>query len=293
MTYAYLGPEGTFTQAALRRMPALLREMPHRAFPTVPAALDAVRRGDCCAAVVPLENSVKGVVPATMDQLVSARMHINAEVTMPVTFALMAPPGTPRERITRVLSHPHALGQCVRWLARHLPHAHAEPADSTAAAAREVADKAPEGVAAIAAPLAAELYELDILATDIGEHSAAVTRFVSVSQGWLPPARTPRERTSLVVSLRDEGPGQLVSVLKEFSSRGIELSWIQSWPTGDRLGNYRFFIDIDGHIENPPVRESIAAVAALGARARFIGSYPRWASGAVSELSSQGVGVAS
>ncbi|HEY5833417.1 prephenate dehydratase [Streptomyces sp.] len=292
MTYACLGPEGTFTQAALRRMPTLAPDMPHRPFPTVRAALEAVRRGDCGAAVVPLENSVKGVVPATMDRLVSARLHINAEVTMPVTFALMAPAGSARERITRVLSHPHALGQCRTWLARHLPDAYAVPADSTAAAAREVADAGAEGVAAIAAPLAAELYGLEILATDIGEHASAVTRFVAVSQGWLPPARAGRERTSLVVSLRGEGPGQLVSVLTEFSSRGIELSWIQSWPTGDRLGNYRFFIDIDGHIENPSVREAIAALAGLGARARFMGSYPRWATAAIAGPRPQAVGVA-
>jgi len=275
MTYAYLGPEGTFTQAALKRMPTLRPDVPHRPYPTVPAALEAVRRGDCGAAVVPLENSVTGVVPATMDRLASARLHINAEVTMPVTFALMARAGTTREGITKVLSHPHALGQCGAWLARHLPGASVAQADSTAAAAREVAESGTRGVAAVAAPPAAELYGLEVLATGIGRDSAALTRFVTVSQGWLPPARTGAERTSLVVTLDGQGPGRLVAVLTAFSSRGIDLSWIQSWPTGDRLGDYRFFIDVDGHIENPAVREAVAALGRLGARARFMGSYPR------------------
>ncbi|GAB7102516.1 prephenate dehydratase [Streptomyces phaeofaciens JCM 4814] len=274
MTYAYLGPEGTFTQAALRRVVPAGRGRP---FPTVPAALDAVRRGDCEAAVVPLENSVKGVVPVTMDQLVSAELHITAEVEVPVTFALMARSGTELPAVTEVLSHPHALAQCMRWLAEHLPEARVRPADSTAAAAREVAGTASAaGVAAVAAPLAADLYGLATLATGIGQRAGAVTRFVSVAPAWFPPARTWLDRTSLMVNPGDDGPGRLLDILTEFSSRDIEVSRLHSWPTGDRLGSYRYFIDIDGHIENPPVREAMSAIAGLGAGARFLGSYPRW-----------------
>ncbi|MFJ1808367.1 MULTISPECIES: prephenate dehydratase [unclassified Streptomyces] len=273
MTYAYLGPEGTFTQAALRRVVPAGRDRP---FPTVPAALDAVRRGDCAAAVVPLENSVKGVVPVTMDQLVSAELHITAEVEVPVTFALMARTGIELPAVTEVLSHPHALAQCARWLAEHLPEARVRPADSTAAAAREVAETASEaGVAAVAAPLAADLYGLTTLATGIGQRAGAVTRFVSVAPAWFPPTRTWLDRTSLMVNPGD-GPGRLIDILSEFSSRDIEVSRLHSWPTGERLGSYRYFIDVDGHIENPPVREAMSAIAGLGAGARFLGSYPRW-----------------
>ncbi|QNP69334.1 prephenate dehydratase [Streptomyces roseirectus] len=273
MTYAYLGPEGTFTQAALRRVAPGGQGRP---FPTVPAALDAVRRGDCEAAVVPLENSVKGVVPVTMDQLVSAELHITAEVEVPVTFTLMARPGTGLDSVTEVLSHPHALDQCARWLAEQLPEARLRPVDSTAAAAREVAEAASAaGVAAVAAPLAADLYGLASLATGIGLRAGAVTRFVSVAPAWFPPARTWLDRTSLLVNPGD-GPGRLVDILTEFCSRDIEVSRLHSWPTGDRLGSYRYFIDIDGHIENPPVREAVSAIAGLGAGARFLGSYPRW-----------------
>ncbi|MFF0595142.1 prephenate dehydratase [Streptomyces antibioticus] len=273
MTYAYLGPEGTFTQAALRRV---VPAGPGRPFPTVPAALDAVRRGDCAAAVVPLENSVKGVVPVTMDQLVSAELHITAEVEVPVTFALMAREGTDLSSVTEVSSHPHALAQCARWLAEHLPGARTRPADSTAAAAREVAGTASAaGAAAVAAPLAADLYGLSTLATGIGQRAGAVTRFVVVAPAWFPAARTRLDRTSLMVNPGD-GPGRLLDILAEFSSRDIEVSRLHSWPTGDRLGSYRYFIDVDGHIENPPVREAMSAIAGLGAGARFLGSYPRW-----------------
>lgn len=276
MTYAYLGPEGTFTQAALRRVvPAGLG----RPFPTVPAALDAVRRGDCGAAVVPLENSVKGVVPVTMDQLASAELHITAEVEMPVTFTLMARTGTELSAVTEVLSHPHALAQCAAWLTEHLPGARIRSTDSTAAAAREVAGTASDaGVAAVAAPLAADLYDLTALATGIGRRAGAITRFISVAPAWFPTARTRLDRTSLMVNPGD-GPGRLIDILTEFSSRDIEVSRLHSWPTGDRLGSYRYFIDIDGHIENPPVREAMSAIAGLGAGARFLGSYPRWGQG--------------
>lgn len=274
MTYAYLGPEGTFTQAALRRVVPAGRGRP---FPTVPAALDAVRRGDCEAAVVPLENSVKGVVPVTMDQLVSAELHITAEVEVPVTFALMALPGTELPAVTEVLSHPHALAQCAHWLDERLPKARVLPADSTAAAARLVAGTAAgAGAAAVAAPLAADLYGLTILASGIGRQAGAVTRFVSVAPAWFPPARTRRDRTSLMVNPGDDGPGRLLGILTEFSSRDIGVSRLHSWPIGDRLGSYRYFIDLDGHIEDPPVREAMAAIAGQGAGARFLGSYPRW-----------------
>ncbi|TLS47366.1 prephenate dehydratase [Streptomyces montanus] len=276
MTYAYLGPEGTFTQAAVRRLLPRTRKVPHQPFPTVPAALDATRRGDCEAAVVPLENSVRGVVAVTMDQLVSAGMHINAEVEVPVTFALMAPEGVRPQDITRVFSHPHALAQCERWLAERLPGARAQTAASTAAAAQEVAAAGAAGGAAIAAPPAADLYGLRILATGLGRDARAVTRFVSVAPDWSRPTRTRQDRTSLMLSLGTSGPARVVDILTEFDTRGVELAWIQSWPTGERLGSYHLFIDVEAHIEDPPVKDALAALTALGLGVRFLGSYPRW-----------------
>ncbi|MCD9872951.1 prephenate dehydratase [Streptomyces guryensis] len=279
MTYACLGPEGTFTQTALRRLLSAVppgRAPAHRPFPSVPAALEAARRGDCDAAVVPLENSVRGVVPATMDQLASAEMHINAEVEVPVSFALMAPEGVALEEVTAVHSHPHALGQCEDWLRTRLPGAGTRTAASTAAAARQVAETAAPGHAAIAAPAAADLYGLRILAGGLGREEGAVTRFVAVAPRWSHPARTARERTSLLVFLGPGGPALVPDVLNAFRTLGIALSWIQSWPTGRALGSYHLFLDVDAHIDTGPLRLAMAAVGSLGLEVRFLGSYPRW-----------------
>ncbi|MFE1380564.1 prephenate dehydratase [Streptomyces sp. NPDC058740] len=277
--YAFLGPEGTFTEAALRRLPAYAahgQEPPRVPYPSVPAALDAVRLGHCATAVVPLENSVKGVVPATMDQLAEAGLHITGEVELPVVFALMAPDGTDLADVREVFSHPHALAQCGGWLDEHLPGARAVPADSTAAAAHEVAQRSAGAAAAIAAPPAAERYGLRILAEGLGRRGGAVTRFVAVSQAWFPPARTARDRTSLVVTTEDGGPARLAAVLGLFTERDIEVSRVHAWPTGERLGSYRYFVDVDGHVENPAVRRALSTLTATGASARFLGSYPRW-----------------
>ncbi|MFF0436149.1 prephenate dehydratase [Streptomyces sp. NPDC004327] len=288
-SYGYLGPEGTFTEAALRRLPGYADELPRRPYPSVPAALDAVRRGDCAVAVVPLENSVKGVVPATMDQLAEAELHITGEVELAVTFALMAPEGTELADVREVVSHPHALAQCAGWLAEHLPAARTVPADSTAAAAAGVGGTA--GAAAIAAPQAAERYGLTVLAEGLGRRGGAVTRFVAVAPAWLPPARTDRDRTSLVVSTPDGGPARLADVLGLFSGRGIEVSRVHSWPTGERLGSYRYFVDLDGHVENPALRGALSALPEVGAGARFLGSYPRWSGTAATTPKGPGNGA--
>ena len=276
MTYAYLGPEGTFTQAALRLLVPAGTDARERPYPSVPAALDAARLGDCEAAVVPLENSVRGVVPATMDQLVSAGLHINAEVEVAVAFALMAPDGVAVDDITVVHSHPHALAQCEQWLAARLPGVRAQPAASTAAAAQEVSRAGACGAAAIAAPQAAGRYGLRTLATGLGRDAGAVTRFVSVSPRWARSARSEHERTSLLVSPGAAGTAPLVDVLKAFEGQGVDLSWIQSWPTGERLGSYHMFLDVDAHIEDRSLLEAMTEVAATGVNLRFLGSYPRW-----------------
>ncbi|MGW7309818.1 hypothetical protein ACWGI1_30185, partial [Streptomyces sp. NPDC054835] len=130
--------------------------------------------------------------------------------------------------------------------------------------------------AAIAAPPAAERYGLRVLAAGLGRRGGAVTRFVAVSQAWFPPARTTRDRTSLVVTTEDGGPARLAAILALFTDRAIEVSRVHAWPTGERLGSYRYFVDVDGHVENPAVRGALSSLAGLGATARFLGSYPRW-----------------
>lgn len=271
MRYAYLGPEATFTEAALRLLPSV-ESITAQPFPTVPAALRAVQSGECAGALVPLENSVSGAVPATLGELAAGEegLRIDAEVALPVTFALMARPGTALADVERVQSHPHAHSQCHRWMSEHLPNAEVVTSSSTAAAARDV----PHRAAAIAAPIAAERYGLSVLAWDIGERSDAITRFVSVRKAGPSPARTGLDRTSLVVTSKGEAPGVLVEILAEFSTREVNLSWIQSWPAGDRWGRYRFFLEFDRHIEDAAVADAVAALRRI-ASVTFLGSYPR------------------
>lgn len=275
--YAFFGPEGTFTEAALRTVPAAARAelMP---LPTVPAALEAVRRGDADAAMVPLENSVEGAVAATLDELASGDpLMIVREVLLPVTFVLMARPGVALGDVKRLATHPHAEAQCRRWVAENLPGALVVPALSTAAAAAGLAaDGEPGYDAAIGARVAADRYRLSVLAEDIGDaESQAVTRFVLVSRPADPPLPTGHDRTSLVAFIADDHPGALLEILTEFAVRGVNLTRIESRPAGDRLGRYHFSIDAEGHVDDARVGEALMGLRRVCEDVRFLGSYPR------------------
>ncbi|MFD4986513.1 prephenate dehydratase [Streptomyces sp. NPDC058374] len=276
MKYTYLGPRGTFTEAALRSLPNA-SEIFAEPRATVPAALADVRSGESDCAVVPLENSVKGVVPATLEELVSGDgpLHISGEVQLPVTFHLMAQPGLPLADVATVLSHPHAHAQCRKWMDLHVPGADTVFSTSTAAAARTVAEGGDRHVAAIASSAAARSYGLDVIASDIGEHSHAVTRFVVVTGNWAPQPVTGDDRTTLVVSADGLAAGVLVDILQQFSLREVNLTGIQSWPTGSELGSYYFFLDLDGHIREPAVTGAVAAVRHRATSVHVLGSYPR------------------
>jgi prephenate dehydratase len=274
--HGYLGPEGTFCETALDQVLTAVTEAVRVPFPTVPTALAAVRQGDCTSVVVPVENSVKGVVQATLDVLSAAsQLRITGEVELPVAFALMARPGTELGDVVSVLSHPHALAQCGRWLADRLPQALVLESTSTAAAARQVARSAGLQSAAIAAPASADRYGLAVLATRIGDRADAVTRFVAVSRTAYLPAPSGSDRTSLVVSTGDGSPGALAEILAVLAAQDVCVTSVQPWPTGDGLGRYRFFIDVTGHIEDLHVRQAMTALPAVGAQVGFLGTYPR------------------
>jgi prephenate dehydratase len=273
--YAYLGPEGTFTEQALRTLSSAARSdlQPH---PTVSAALDAVRRGEADGAMVPLENSVEGSVARTLDELAAGDpLMVTREVLLPVAFALLARPGTPLTGVRRVATHPHAQAQCRRWLGSVLPDADVVPALSTAAAAAGLAEPDADYDAAICAPLAAARYRLQVLAEDIGDIPDAVTRFVLVGRPASPPLPTGADRTSLVASIVDDHPGALLEVLTEFAVRGVNLTRIESRPTGAGLGRYSFSIDAEGHIADARVGEALMGLRRICAEVRFLGSYPR------------------
>lgn len=270
--FAYLGPEGTFAEAALSRAVAS-SEGARYPQPSVAAALAAVRSGDADAALVPLENSVEGSVPATMDGLADgAPLVITREVFLPVTMTFAARPGLALADVRSVTSHPHALAQSARWLQETLPAVTPLPATSTAAAARAVA--AGEFDAALCAPIAAERYGLKVLADDVADHPGAVTRFVLVAPPGPLPAPTGDDKTSLVAVVADR-TGALLSLLSEFAVRGISLTRIESRPTRERLGVYSFSLDCEGHVLDARVGEALAALHRVCDEVRFLGSYPR------------------
>lgn len=272
--YAYLGPVGTFTQAALA---VFMKDGDtSEAFGNVTAALDAVRQGMADAAVVPIENSVEGVVALTLDELAMGDpLVIHAERTLPVTFSLLAAGDTALASIKRIATHPHAEAQCRRFIADKLPHVEFVPMSSTAAAAAALADGTADFDAAIAAPIAADHYGLTTLAENIGDIDRAVTRFVLAGKPDAVSAPTGYDRTSLVAFIGADHAGALLEILTEFAVRGVNLTFIQSRPTGRELGHYHFVIDAEGHIAEQRVGDAIMGLRRICEDVRFLGSYPR------------------
>ena len=282
--YAYLGPEGTFTEAALRSLPAAAKAelMPCS---TVTVALDAVRASEADGAVVPIENSVEGGVAATIDELSNGDpLIITREMHVEVQFALLAKHGTKVEDIKKVATHPHAEAQCRRWIATHLPDAEVVLETSTAHAAALVAVPDAPYDASISAPIAAQTYRLATLATAIADRAGAVTRFVLVSRPGTPTPPTGADKTSLVAFIHDNHPGALLELLEQFAARGVDLTRIESRPTGSALGRYCFSLDCEGHVADARVGEALMGLRRTCADVRFLGSYPR-ADGAVTDVS--------
>ncbi|MEV2278921.1 prephenate dehydratase [Nocardiopsis sp. NPDC049922] len=281
--YAYLGPEGTFTEAALRDLRPGAPDGARVPCDGVAAVFDAVRSGAVDGGVVPLENSVEGSVTATIAELINGDpLVITGETAVPVEFALFARPGTVLEDVKRVATHPHALAQCRGWLSRHLPDADTHTVSSTAAAARSVSEPGAPYDAAICAVIAGERYGLNALATGVGDRSDAATRFIYLSRPGVLPEPTGADLTSLVAFIADDHPGALIELLNQFAVRGVNLTRLESRPTGDGLGNYCFCIDAEGHVAEARVGEALMGIRRVCRDVRFLGSYPR--SGRATEI---------
>ena len=270
--YAYLGPAGTFTEAALLKIAASDDQL--IAYANVTAALDAVRKGECSKALVPIENSVEGVVARTLDELASGEpLVITTETTLPVTFSLMTLENKDPKDIKSIATHPHAESQCRSFIAKNYPNAQVIETASTAAAAKGL--NKGDYDAAIGAAIAAKNYQLKIIAEDIGDNTNAVTRFVVVEKPGKSPAATGKDRTSLAVFIAIDHAGALLEVLNEFAKHQVNLSFIQSRPTGSQLGHYHFIIDAEGHIDDMPVAAALAGLKEICEDIRFLGSYPQ------------------
>ncbi|HEX6683956.1 MAG TPA: prephenate dehydratase [Candidatus Limnocylindrales bacterium] len=272
--FVYLGPESTFTEQALLTIPAAVRGIrtPAR---SVPEALDAVRAGDADAALVPWENSVGGAVGVSLDELVDGDpLVITRDVVIPVDFVLAAHAQQNLQGVRTIAAHPQASIQCRGWLRANLPDATIIDVLSNGAAAASAADRVND--AAICAPIAIERFGLKVLAEKIADHPDAVTRFVLLSRpGTPPPDPTGDDVTSLAVWISHDQVGALLAVLTELAVRGVNLTRIESRPTGERLGRYVFFLECTGHVAEARVGEALQGLRRICAEVRFLGSYPR------------------
>ncbi|WP_324716366.1 prephenate dehydratase [Carboxydochorda subterranea] len=270
----YLGPEGSFSHQAARRWLAISG----CSFPLVPAGdlpalFASAERGKLEQIVCPLENSLEGSVALVLDLwLHESTLRQVGEVVLPVQQWLLVRPGVPMRSVSRVLSHPHALAQCRRTIASVLPGVPQVPASSTAEAARLVAQAPQERWAAVGSLEAARRWGLEPVLGPMEDGGANVTRFGIL--GWRSPARTGRDRTTLVVGSLEDRPGLLRDILDVLARRGLNLTRIESRPSREGLGRYLFLMDMEGHATDPGVADALASVRRLTGYLRLLGSYP-------------------
>lgn len=264
----YFGPVGTNTHtAALKVFGAQARLEP---CVTITQVFDAVGQGTALHGVVPIENSTEGVVRETMDCLIEKQPVIERELELEIQHDLLAAPGVTLEAIRNVMSHGQALAQCRLWLENHLPQVVRELAPSTSAAAAYVGSRT--DAAAIASPSAGQLYGLSTLASNIGDRTENVTRFVVVSLES--PAPTGHDRTTLVFTTPHER-GALRRALGIFDDAGVNMTRIESRPLPSKRWEYAFVVDLEGHQLDPSLSEALHQLKARGMLRKVLGSYPK------------------
>lgn len=267
----YLGPPGTFTEEALLKYKNIPAEET-KEYKTISEVIGAIGR-EVEAGIVPVENSLEGSVNITLDILArESNLVITGEVIIPVFHHLLGKGGVRPQGIRYLYSHPQAVAQCRIFIEKHLPQAEAEVTLSTAQAARFVSEKNDETCAAIGTRRAAELYGLEVIEENIHDYDCNFTRFIvlSLERENQPSAR---DKTSLVFGIKD-GPGALYQVLKEFALRHLNLTRIESRPSKRNFGDYLFFVDLQGHLTDPGVKETLEAVEENTVFLRVLGSYP-------------------
>jgi chorismate mutase / prephenate dehydratase len=264
---AYLGPEGTFSQLAARRLFGL--QARYRECATIDAVFEAVGSKDATYGVVPFENSTEGAVSMTSDALLDGDLRIRQEYVLPVAHCLLSRAGS-LSQINTVYSHPQALAQCRSWLAKHLPRAQVVQTTSTAAAAREA--QTDDRVAAIAGDIAAEIHGLPIARANIQDRAENATRFVVLAKDDAPPSG--RDRTTIAFGVADR-KGALRRVLSVLEDADVNLTRIESRPSRTRAWQYVFLVDLEGHRADDAVARALRAVAKSADFVKVIGSYPR------------------
>jgi chorismate mutase/prephenate dehydratase len=264
---AYLGPEGTYTQAAA------LKHFGHSVKPRPLSAIDEIFRevesGSAHYGVVPVENSTEGVIHHTLDQFLSSPLKICGEVELRIHHCL-AGKVDGLERIERVYSHQQSFAQCREWLDSHLPGVERIPVSSNAEAARIAAEE--EGAAAVAGETAASIYGLEVMVANIEDEPGNTTRFLVIGNQEV--AATGQDKTSLLVSASNR-PGALHRLLEPLARHGISMTRIESRPSRRGMWEYVFFVDIEGHASDEEVAQALAELEEEAALFKVLGSYPR------------------
>lgn len=264
---AYLGPVGTWThQAAIKKFGHSVSYSPQPNFADV---FDQVTRRTADYGVVPIENSTEGAVSHTLDLFVDSPLHICSQILLRIENCLMA--AIPRSEIRTLYSHPQVFGQCRSWIHKNFPHADLVEVSSTTKAAQIAQEQAKQGAAALGGPLAAEIYGLNLLESNIQDRATNTTRFLVIGEKTCPP--TGHDRTSVLFAIHDR-PGSLVKALQAFDNFHINLSKIESRPSKRKDWEYVFYVDLAGHCEEPQVADALAELHQHCSMIKLLGSYP-------------------
>lgn len=272
MAVSYLGPGGSFSEVAAATFRPGDVMLP---FPNFPAVVAAAERGETSFAMLPIENSIEGAVSANLDLLIyDTKLKMCGEIIVPVQHYLTGAPGAKLEEITTVSSHPQALAQCRKWLETHLPNATVVAALSTSGAVEAAAQGGDPTKAGIGTLRAAELYGGEVLAAEIHDVRANVTRFAALGEHDHEP--TGDDKTNLGFTVKKNTPGALYRVMGAFADEGIQLTKAESRPTKAWLGDYVFLFDMEGHRLDAPLARAIERATGLCDWLKVFGSYPRF-----------------
>ena len=269
----FLGPPGTFSEEAILKV-LDIKENNLVSYPSAQAVIKAVDAGKVIRGIVPFENSIEGSVNETLDTLVfdsSNDVLIQKEIISNIHHNLIAPAKTSIKDIKRVYSHPQAAAQCRKYIKNKLPSADIIASSSTAEAAKIAYEQ--NNTAAIGTKLASKLYGLEQIDKNIEDFEENKTRFVLI--GKEQAERTGEDKTSIACFIKKDQPGMLLQILQEFADRDINLTKIQSRPTKKALGEYYFWIDLEGHIKDEIVGKLLDCLKDKLRKVHFLGSYPR------------------
>ncbi|MFC2145570.1 prephenate dehydratase [Actinomycetota bacterium] len=274
---AYLGPQGTFTEEALDKYISgigsedKIEKIPYA---TMQEVIKSVDRGEASEGIVPIENSLEGSVNITLDFLTfESEAKIIREITIPIRHSLIGKEKMVISKIKRIISHPHATAQCKNFISTYLKGIEIIAANSTAEAIKML-QETDNSIAAIGTEIAAKLYGLHIIEKDIEDNKDNKTRFIFLGNSI--QKKTGKDKTSIVCFLEKDRPGSLFTILKEFANRDINLTRIESRPAKKDLGDYVFLIDIDGHLHDKEIFETLEVLRKTVYLVKILGSYPKW-----------------